>query len=102
MDLPKSLKIGYRKISLEPKDMEDVGEFLTLENKIIYNNKVTPPELINTVLHESLHAIFADRLVDIISSKKEETVVNTLANGIMSLLIDNPNLLKYINKHLND
>ena len=98
MDLPKSLKIGYRKISLEPKDMEDFGEFLTLENKIIYNNKVTPPELIN----ESLHAIFADRLVDIISSKKEETVVNTLANGIMSLLIDNPNLLKYINKHLND
>ena len=47
--------------------MEDFGEFLTLENKIIYNNKVTPPELINTVLHESLHAIFADRLVDIIS-----------------------------------
>ena len=95
--MPASIKLGYRTIDLVAKDMpDDFGEFVHGENKIFYSNKVTPPELTNTILHELLHAIWQDRVSELVSDKKEETIVNALANGLMTLLCDNPDMLKFL------
>ena len=95
--VPSSIKLGYRTIDLVAKDMpDDFGEFVHCENKIFYSNKVTPPELTNTILHELIHAIWQDRVAELVSDKKEETIVNALANGLMTLLCDNPDMLKFL------
>ena len=95
--VPSSIKLGYRTIDLVAKDMpDDFGEFVHGENKIFYSNKVTPPELTNTILHELLHAIWQDRVAELVSDKKEETIVNALANALMTLLCDNPDMLKFL------
>jgi|TARA_R100000501_G_C2603084_1_gene99634 Zn-dependent peptidase ImmA (M78 family) len=98
--VPTSIKIGYRTIVIEPRTMEDFGEFINHENKIIYNDKITPPELTNTILHELLHAIFQDRIVDLVGANKEETIVNALSNGLMTMFVENKFLLDFIKNNM--
>jgi len=98
--VPTSIKMGYRTIVIEPRIMEDFGEFINHENKIIYNNKITPPELTNTILHELLHAIFQDRIVDLVGANKEETIVNALSNGLMTMFVENKFLLDFIKNNM--
>ena len=94
--VPTHIKLGYRTLVIEPKIMDDFGEYVNNENKILYNSKQTPPELVNTIIHELLHAIWQDRVAELVSDKKEETIVNALANGLMTLLCDNPDMLKFL------
>ncbi len=97
VEVPKQIKLGYRTIDIVAKEMpDDFGEFIHGDNKIFYSNRITAPELTNTILHEVLHAIWQDRLVDIVSDTKEETIVNSLANGLMTILVDNPNLKNFL------
>lgn len=97
IEVPKQIKLGYRTIDIVAKEMpDDFGEFVHGDNKIFYSNKITPPELTNTILHEVLHAIWQDRLADLVSDTKEETIVNSLANGLMTTLVDNPNLKNFL------
>ena len=56
--VPTHIKLGYRTLVIEPRLMDDFGEYINNENKILYNSKQTPPELVNTIIHELLHAIF--------------------------------------------
>jgi len=98
--VPTHIKLGYRTLIVEPKIMDDFGEYVNNENKILYNSKQTPPELVNTIIHELLHAIFEDRIVSLVSDKNEETIVNALANGLMSALVDNPELLNFLNNNI--
>ena len=73
--VPTHIKLGYRTLVIEPKVMDDFGEYVNNENKILYNSKQTPPELVNTI-------------------------VNAMANGLMSALVDNPELLKFLNNNI--
>ena len=98
--VPTHIKLGYRTLVVEPRLMDDFGEYINSENKIIYNSKQTPPELVNTILHELLHAIFEDRVVGLVSDRNEETIVNALANGLMSVFVDNPQLLNFIQNNI--
>ena len=98
--IPTEIKLGYRVIKIESRTMEDFGEYINFENKIIYNNRITPPELTNTILHEILHAIFQDRIVDLVSENKEETIVSALANGLITVFVDNKNLLEFIKDNM--
>ena len=47
-----------------------------------------------------MHAIFEDRIVSLVSDKNEETIVNALANGFMTALVDNPELLNFLNNNI--
>lgn len=98
--IPTEIKLGYRVIKIESRTMDDFGEYINFENKIIYNNRITPPELTNTILHEILHAIFQDRIVDLVSENKEETIVSALANGLITVFVDNKNLLEFIKDNM--
>tara|TARA_Y100000114_G_C11709226_1_gene302568 strand:+ start:210 stop:575 length:366 start_codon:yes stop_codon:yes gene_type:complete len=100
--VPNEIKLGYRTITIEPKLMDDFGEYLNNENKILYNSRSTSPELVNTILHELLHAIVEDRLASLVSHRNEETIVNALANGLMTVLVDNPLLLKFFNNNIKE
>ena len=100
--VPTHIKLGYRTLSIEPKLMEDFGEYINNENKILYNSRATQPELVNTIMHELLHAIFEDRIVSLVSDKNEETIVNGLANGLISTLYDNPKLLKFFYNNIKE
>ena len=98
--VPTHIKLGYRTLIIEPKLMDDFGEYVNNENKILFNSKQTPPELVNTIIHELMHAIFEDRIVSLVSDKNEETIVNALANGFMTALVDNPELLNFLNNNI--
>ena len=103
MDLKEYIKIGYRnyKIDVWPDSFastEDAeGEFFAKEGKIgIKGSTIGSAHGANTVLHEVLHAIsYQYAITNILEKDKEEKIVNTFANGLMTVFVDNPWLLDY-------
>ena len=103
MDLKEYIKIGYRnyKIDVWPDSFastEDAeGEFFSKEGKIgIKGSTIGSAHGANTVLHEVLHGIiYQYGLSEDLKEVKEEKIVNTLANGLMTVFVDNPWLLDY-------
>ena len=103
MNLKDYIKIGYRnyKFDIWPVSFastEDAeGEFFSKEGKIgIKGSTINSAHGANTVLHEVLHAIsYQYAISDTLKEYKEEKIVNTFANGLMSVFVDNPWLLDY-------
>ena len=103
MNLKDYIKIGYRnyKFDIWPDSFastEDAeGEFFSKEGKIgIKGSTINSAHGANTVLHEVLHAIsYQYAISDTLKEHKEEKIVNTFANGLMSVFVDNPWLLDY-------
>ena len=103
MNLKDYIKIGYRnyKFDIWPDSFastEDAeGEFFAKEGKIgIKGSTIGSAHGANTVLHEVLHAIsYQYAISDVIKEHKEEKIVNTFANGLMTVFVDNPWLLDY-------
>ena len=103
MNLKDYIKIGYRnyKFDIWPDSFastEDAeGEFFAKEGKIgIKGSTINSAHGANTVLHEVLHAIsYQYAISDVIKEHKEEKIVNTFANGLMAVFVDNPWLLDY-------
>ena len=103
MDLKDYIKIGYRnyKIDVWPDSFastEDAeGEFFAKEGKIgVKGSTIGSAHGANTILHEVLHAIsYQYSISDTLKEHKEEKIVNTFANGLMSVFVDNPWLLDY-------
>ena len=104
MNLKDYIKIGYRnyKFDIWPDSFastEDAeGEFFSKEGKIgIKGSTINSAHGANTVLHEVLHAIsYQYAISDTLKEHKEEKIVNTFANGLMTVFVDNPGLLDYI------
>ena len=97
--VPTHIKLGYRTLIIEPKLMDDFGEYVNNENKILYNSKQTPPELVNTIIHELMHAIYYQYNLSMQSS--EEDIVNAMANG-MTELLTRTDLLQFIKHKLKE
>ena len=103
MNLKEYIKIGYRnyKFDIWPDSFastEDAeGEFFSKEGKIgIKGSTINSAHGANTVLHEVLHAIsYQYAISDTLKEHKEEKIVNTFANGLMTVFVDNPWLLDY-------
>mgnify|MGYP000701406736 CR=1 FL=1 len=76
------------------------GEFFATHGKIgLKSSALESVHGTNTVLHEILHAIvYQYGLVETLGDK-EEIVVNTMANGLSTVFVDNPWLLDYIKKY---
>ena len=101
------LKIGYMDIAVvETTAMDDeyqYGEFDSKTNTIKINPHISDLDKINTVLHEIIHAILYERGISadggMLSEKEkdEEFLVNTLSNGLIQVLKDNPKVLTVLN-----
>ncbi|MEM7209575.1 MAG: hypothetical protein AAF434_17280 [Pseudomonadota bacterium] len=53
--------------------------------------------LLNTYIHEPLHAICAEHRIDM-PREQEERVVTSMADGIQQLIVDNPHYLDQLVK----
>ena len=105
MKLPKSVKIGCHKYSIVIDDKIANGEGVEYwglcnrgEFKITISKECFKHEsiLANTILHECLHAIWAERGLNHQENPPEELIVTLLSNGIQQLYADNPQLRKYL------
>ena len=104
-ELPSTIKIGYSTYSFDfwpdtfATTEEAQGEFFPTLNKIglkeSSHHSITG---VNTLLHEILHGIVYQWSMEM--GDKEEQNVNTLANGLTTVFVDNPWLLAYIKKYV--
>lgn len=109
----KKLRIGFQDLTIEIKDADFrtdnltdcYGHYLQRENKIQINTNLEQHDLLNTLIHEILHACcyvggLTAKSNPLSDEDKEEVVTNTLANQIHIVLRDNPWLLKFIQESL--
>lgn len=102
--IPSKIKIGYQTYKLEGVDrgmaeqLGICGQIDYNKEHILFNQELKPLELFNTILHECLHGIFQYHGTNFKNSKHEEDIVNTVANGLTTLLVDNPKFIAYL-KH---
>ena len=109
----KKLRVVFQDLTIEIKDADFrtdnltdcYGHYLQRENKIQINTNLEQHDLLNTVIHEVLHACcyvggLTTKSNPLSDEDKEEVVTNTLANQIHIVLRDNPWLLKFIQESL--
>ena len=99
--LPKRLRLGsqtYRiKIVSFPTEKRVWGEFDSDEHLIKLSPAMpTRERLVETVLHELLHGVWATR--NIADETKEESAVSDLAPGLLCLFRDNPRFLSWLRR----
>jgi len=101
----KNIKIGYRDYKIKNLDSivskcnEINGQFLASDGMIALSSTEDNISHANTLIHEILHAIVYQWGIEL-DDKEEEKICNTLANGLTTVLVDNPWLLSYIQKNL--
>ena len=101
METPSKIKIGYRDYKLEEwkqtvaSASEAQGQFFAKEGIIGYTADEKGVSHANTLIHEIMHAIIYQWNMEL-EEKVEELVVNGLANGLTTVLVDNPKLLDYL------
>ena len=109
----KKLRVGFQDLTIEIKDADFrtdnltdcYGHYLQRENKIQINTNLEQHDLLNTVIHEVLHACcyvggLTTKSNPLSDEDNEEVVTNTLANQIHIVLRDNPWLIKFIQESL--
>jgi hypothetical protein len=101
MRKPTSFKFGHRRVKIKyisDKKATKLGIYGQIEpskNEIVLDKTLKPTQLINTLLHESVHLI-ADHYHWNLPAKEEEMVSETVINGLCDLLAQNPKLLSYL------
>ena len=101
--IPNSVKIGYVNYEFDfwpdtfASTEEAQGEFFQSQGKIgLKKSSLNSIHGVNTVLHEIMHGIvYQYGLVEHLGDK-EEVTVNTITNGLTTVLVDNPWLIDYI------
>jgi len=97
----KNIKIGYSDYTIiEKPDKKLDGEFVHSKKELRLSTKLDAEGKLNTFLHETLHGVwFHWGLSEAISGKNsEETAVNALANGLTTLIRENPEFLPTLEK----
>ena len=107
--IKKDIKIGYQKYAIDiwPETFatteEAVGEFFNNDRKIgLRGDYIETLHGANTLLHEVMHGIvYQYGMVETMEKfSKEEKIVNTMANGIMQVFVDNPWFMDYIKQQI--
>ena len=107
MNIPDKIKIGYREYKLEEWKQtiasanEAQGQFFAKEGIIGYTAEEKGVSHANTLIHECLHAIIYQWSMEL-DDKVEELVVNGLANGLTTILVDNPKLIDYLKEKIKE
>lgn len=101
--IPDFIKIGYTDYMFDfwPDTFasceEAQGEFFSQAQKIGLKESTIPSRWgVNTLIHEVLHGIVYQYGLE---TNDEEKLVNTFANGLTTVFVDNPWLVDYIKKH---
>jgi len=103
--MAREVKIGYQNYTIKNLDSivskcnEINGQFLASDRIIALSSTEDNISHANTLIHEVLHAIIYQWGIDL-DDKEEEKICNTIANGLTTVLVDNPWLLPYIQKNL--
>lgn len=101
----KKLKIGYESYDIDwwtatnATSNEASGEFFAKDKKIGIDARESGAQLVNTVLHEALHAVVYQQGLKL-ENDQEELVVNSVANGLTGILVDNPLFITWIKEQL--
>lgn len=78
-----------------------LGECCTTTQSIaVRTEDVSPGAVIDTLLHEALHAVIGVHAVDAGDYDEEEKLVRQLTPGLVALLRDNPELVAAITQDL--
>ncbi len=107
LKVPRKIKIGYSTFDIESRTQEwkikhkAVGRCQVDKSLIEYDFTQSGPEVVNTVIHEILHAIIYIFDIEFDSHKKEEYLVRKLSNGIQTVFCDNPEFLEWIMSNCN-
>lgn len=96
---PASLVYGGKEWSIQRdntacEDMEAAGFVEILDQGITYSSKSTLPMLQETILHEFVHVLEATH--GLYHFKEQDT--QTIANGILTMLKDNPEMTAWLLK----
>ncbi len=109
LKLPKTVKVGYKTYKLRwmeehvpGEETQAMGLTYHRSSTIYVNRSRGEPrqEQANTLVHELLHALFFTQGVKGFTQEQEEHVVNALANGLCTIIVDNPGLMKLIEDSL--
>jgi|TARA_R110000772_G_scaffold218902_1_gene329491 hypothetical protein len=97
----KSIKVGPTDFSVEyvPLNEELFGDFSYITSRIRIEENLKGPPLVDTVIHEVLHAIWKlGQLKD--KKEDEERAVSVMATYLTQVLRDNPEFMPWIKKNL--
>lgn len=105
MMLPDKLLIGGYTYSVEYVDADDLPYF----GKVDFNSKtivisargLTEDRLVNTMLHEVLHAVYHEAGSSELENPDEEWWVLVGTNGMCQVYRDNPVLVEMLDRHYN-
>ena len=104
INLPEEIRIGYRTYQVVEWNAEvakasgKYGECDHLELVIRLDVTHGDVEVMNTLIHEILHAIFAVTGISEVTEWKEEYLVSAQASCLTQVMIDNPDLMKFLSK----
>ena len=104
--LPKQIRMAGKLITVKPisrkeaLDMEVWGMYFPDDNLILVCHEVSPSNLLDTFLHELLHAVY--HTWNMTDTDDEERTVHTTASALQALFLDNAHLLKCINRLTNE
>ena len=99
MDLPASVKIGFRTYRIEdwaPRSAEAsnrYGECSHIECLIRVATSYGEGQAAETLLHEIMHGVWAAYLMD--DKDEQERTVGAMSRGLTAVWIDNPGLLAW-------
>ena len=104
--LPDTIRVGYQDIKITAVDMgDDYGRYNSQTARIDYDPDRNKREVVNTIIHEVLHAISHTQGLRVITFKNEEleeNIINSFANGFTQVFLDNPALLDWIAENLHN
>jgi hypothetical protein len=100
--LPNQIKVGPYSYQINSRDMEWFrvhnvhGRVHNSSLVMDIVNEQHPSMVLDTLLHEIYHTIFY--VYNIEDEDDEERTICTMATGFTAVLVDNPELVKLINK----
>ena len=101
---PNVIKIGYQPISVIFWEFEEdiQGSYLSDLRQIKIQKDLDPIEVLNTIIHECLHAsIYCYGIKSFFKDDdEEENLVNVLGNALTEIITRNPDWAKWIKENL--
>lgn len=106
MKLPDKVKVLHRTYSILPYTELDIlrdsawGNVDYMRGEIRIIEAPQASETIDTLIHEILHCVVRAMDVDFKDKQEEEDAVIKISTGLVTVLKDNPDVLKYVYKQL--
>ncbi len=98
----KKIKIGYSDYKIIDNDdaNNSDGQFSHGDKTIKITSTLSSSDRLNTLLHETLHGVWLHWGMDETTNSEntEEAVITSIANGLTTVIRDNPNFLLNLTK----